>query len=71
MINLLADPNITNHLLAPFVCQFLRQTYFSVEIWGVDKEILEVGWMIANLIGQEVASHLDPKDVAYLLEWIE
>jgi hypothetical protein len=63
---LLADQTTPNHLLFGTICSFLKETYFSLEVWGVDKEIIEVGWMIANLIGKDVDQILEG-DMEYVL----
>lgn len=69
--NLLADSETNNQPIFGPVCQFLKDVYFSLELWGVDEETIEVGWLVGNLIGKEVALHSDHKDIAYVLEWIE
>ena len=37
--NLLADREVDNYLVFGSVCVFLREVYFSVDVWGVDSEI--------------------------------
>ena len=64
--NLLADRMTPNHLLFGTICSFLKETYYSLDVWGVDKEIIEVGWMLANLIGKE-ADHILEEDMSYVL----
>jgi hypothetical protein len=64
--NLLADREVDNYLLFGSICVFLKELYFSVDVWGIDNEIHEVGWMVANLIGKNIANNSE-EDVKYIL----
>jgi len=64
--NLLADREVENYLLFGSICVFLKEVYFSVDVWGIDNEIYEVGWLVANLIGKNIGNNSE-EDVKYIL----
>ena len=51
------------------VSLFLSDFYHSVEVWGWDKEIMEVGWLIGNLIGKSLAMCWE-EELRVVVEWV-
>ena len=53
ILNLLADKACPNTHLTPLICDFVGEFYESAGSWGFDKELVEVGCLLANLCNND------------------